>query len=298
MSIENRIGVSTISMIDISIHEAIRMVGDAGFKVMEIWAADFQGVSGMPLKPASGIWPRTCSPEERRQIKEELAPFDTVIIHVQLYGTDIAAINPGIREESQRQYIEALELGLDLGASHVTYHHGSMGDVLGADGPERARQAFEFNVQMARTLVDHSEGTDMLMGYENGNLRRYPRLIEAIDSPRFGLLLDIPHAVMASRRQESYASKGLLEDIDLLANHIVEVHAHGLWADVCVLRDHQDVRKNNCLDYGRIMPKLRHIGYDGPFIFEICAPDAAGVVERSLEFREALVQAWEESEST
>jgi len=292
MSIENRIGVSSITMTKVSIREAIQMTADAGFKVMEIWAADFQGVTGMPLEPAAGIWPRTCSREERRHIRSELETFDSVIIHVQLYGTDIAAINPGIREESQRQYVEALELGLDLGASHVTYHTGSMGDVLGADGPERARRGFEYNVQMARTLVEHSEGTGVLMGYENGNLRSFPRLIDAIDSPRFGLLLDVPHAVMAGRRQESYASKGLLEDIDLLANNIVEVHAHGLWADVCVLRDHQDLRKDNCLDYGAIMPKLREVGYDGPFIFEVCGPDAAGVIERCVEFKEHLVECW------
>lgn len=292
MSIEDRIGVSSIGMTGVPIREAIRMVADAGFKVMEIWAADFQGVSGLPLSPAAGIWARTCSTEERRQIKAELAAFDSVIIHVQLYGTDITAINPGIREESQRQYMEALELGLDLGASHVTYHHGSQGDVLGADGPERARQAFDYNVQMARMLVEHSKGTDVLLGYENGDLRSYPRLIEAIDSPRFGHLLDIAHAVMAGRRRECYASRGLLEDIDLLANNIVEVHVHGLWADVCVLRDHQDLRKNNCLDYGVIMPKLREIGYSGPFIFEICAPDAAGVIERCVEFKKHLVESW------
>lgn len=287
--IEDRIGVSTISMCGIPALEAIQMVADAGFKVMEIWAADFQGVIGFPLKPAAGIWARTCSPDDRRRFKDTLSPFDTVIVHVQLYGTDIAALNPGIREESRRQYFEALELGMDLGASHVTYHTGSMGNVLGADGPDRAKQSSDYNVQMAHELVERSEGTGILMGYENGSLRGMHRLIEAIDYPRFGLLLDVPHAAMAASYK---GTEGIIDDMELFTGKIVEVHAHGLWADVCVLRDHQDTRKNNCLDYRVIMPKLRAMGYDGPFVFEICGPDAAGVVERSLEFKELLVKSW------
>lgn len=290
MHTADRIGVSTISMIGVPALEAIDLVARGGFKAIEIWAADFQGVSGYPLEPAAGIWARTCSPDDRRRFREVLSAFDTTIIHVQLYGVDIAAVNPGIREESRRQYLEALELGVDLGASHVTYHHGSRGNTLGANGPERAQQALEDNVDMARTLIEQSEGTGILMGYENGPIAGTLELIDAVDRPRFGLLLDVAHAAMAA---PCHNTDGILDDIELCAGKLVEVHTHGLWSDVCVLRDHQNLRKNNCLDYGRIMPKIRSLDYDGPFIFEICAPDAAGVVERSVEFKEHLVQAWE-----
>jgi len=291
MKIEDRIGVSTISMTGVSVQEAIRLIGEAGFKAIEIWSADFQGIIGYPLQPAVGIWPRTCSKDIRREIRNALCGFQTIIIHVQLYGgVDIASINPGIREESRRQYLECLELGVDLGASHVTYHSGALRDVLGANGPEWRRQAWDHNVDMARTLVAESEGTDILLGYESGAIPQSLDLIDAIGRPRFGLLLDVAHAAMAV---EDHSTDGILADMDLCAGKLVEVHAHGLWADVCVLRDHQDARKNNCLDYGRIMPKLRQIGYEGPFIFEICAPDASGVVERCVEFKDVLTRGWE-----
>jgi sugar phosphate isomerase/epimerase len=292
MNIADRIGVSTISMTGVDVTEAIRMIAERGFKTIEIWAADFQGVAGYPLQPAAGIWPRTCPPEKRNKIRGMLAPFETVIIHVQLYGTDICAINPGIREESRRQYRECLELGEDLGASHVTYHAGSQGNVLGADGPERARRAREHNLSMARELIDRSEDSGILMGYENGPIRGTLDLVEAVERDRFGLLLDIPHAAMAA---DFHGTDGIIDDMGLCRGKLVEVHAHGLWADVCVLRDHQDMHKNNCLDYSRLMPKLREINYRGPVVFEVCAPDAVEVVARCVEFKNHLVKCWNES---
>ena len=289
MSIERCIGVSTITMPEVSILSALEMIAAADFKTVEIWASDFQGVIGFPLLPSAGIWARTCSKESRREVRDILSAFDTAIVHVQLYGTDIAAINPGIREESCRQYLEALELGVDIGASHVTYHPGSLGAVLGANGPERSKQAWDLSVEMAQTLIEQSEGTGILLGYENGPIRQIMDLINTIDRPRFGILLDIAHAAMGARFK---GTEGIIEDMTLCRGKIVEVHAHGLWADVCVLRDHQDLHKNNCLDYVPIMAKLRAMNFGGPFIFEICAPDAAGVVERCREFKGYLMECW------
>lgn len=76
MDIAERIGVSTISMIGVDAPEAIRLIAEAGFKEIEIWAADFQGVAGYPLRPAAGVWPRTCPLEKRRALRD--APFETV----------------------------------------------------------------------------------------------------------------------------------------------------------------------------------------------------------------------------
>jgi sugar phosphate isomerase/epimerase len=292
MNIAERIGVSTITMTGVSLRSALEAIASAGFKVAEIWAADFQGVIGYPLAPAAGAWPRTCSEESRRDIRDVLSAFDTAIVHVQLYGADVAALNPGIREESRRQYLEALELGIDIGASHVTYHHGSLGDVLGANGPERHRLAWDFNVDMAQTLAEQARGTDILLGYENGLISRTMKLVDAVDRSCFGILLDVPHAAMAAGFK---GTEGIIDDLALCRDKIVEVHAHGLWSDVCVLRDHQDLRRSNCLDYGSIMATLRGMGFEGPFVFEVCAPDAAGVIERCREFRDHLVACWEEA---
>lgn len=290
MDIDRNVGVSTITMTEVPAASALEMMAAAGFGAAEIWAADFQGVIGFPLRPAAGLWARTCSAETRREIRDLLSAFDTAVLHVQLYGTDIAALNPGIREESRRQYLEALELGIDIGASHVTYHTGSTGDVLGANGAEHAKRAWAFNVEMAQELADQSEGTGILLGYENGYLPRIMQLVNDIDRERFGILLDIAHAAMASSFK---GTEGIVEDMGLCQGKIVEVHAHGLWADVCVLRDHQDLNKNNCLDYATIMPRLRELQFTGPFIFEVCAPDAAGVIQRCVEFEQHLIECWD-----
>lgn len=286
MSIANRIGVSTITMVGIDVLEAIRMIREAGFRAIELWSADFQGVSGYPLQPAAGVWPRSCPPERRRELRRELEGFETRIFHVQLYGADVAALNPGIREESRRQYLECLDLGLELGCDHVTYHHGTLGDVLGANGPARREEAWAANVSMGQELVERSAGSGLLLGYENGPIRRTLELTEAVGSERFGLLLDVAHAAMAAPHHNT---DGILEEMDLCRGKLVEVHTHGLWNDVCVLRDHQDLSKNNCLDYGRVMPKLRDLDFAGPCIFEVCAPTPADVVERCAEFKQHLI---------
>ena len=293
MIAEDHIGVNTGPMTGVDLQEAIRLIADAGFKAIEIFGADFQGSCGFPPRPGVGLWPRTCPPDRRRSLRDALSVFDRVTLHVQLYGTDITAINPGIREESRRQYLEHLELGMELGASHITYHAGSFPQsaVLGANGPERERQVRELNVSMARELVERSEGSGVLLGYENGPIRKTLDLIDAVDRDRFGLLLDVAHGAM---RADWKGTDGIIDDLDLCRGKLVQVHVHGLWGDVCVLRDHQDLRKNNLLDYGRIMPKLREIGFGGPFVFEISAPNAAGVVERCADFKEHLRQCWDE----
>ena len=50
---------------------------------------------------------------------------------------------------------------------------------------------------------------------------------------------------MAAR---SKGTEGIVEDLGLCRGKIVEGHAQGFWSDVCVLRDHRGLSKNNCLD--------------------------------------------------
>ena len=254
MELGRRIGVSTDSLFDVSFDEAIDLLIDAGFDALEIIPADFQGAGGFPYTSLNpGIWPRTCPGAERDRIRERLSCFSQVTVHAPHLGVDIGSRNPGIRQESERQYVECIEFAVDIGVRIVSFHHAGI----------------EPSVQFARKALPYAHEHDLLMAFENGpNLMPLRRILEQIDDDRFGLLLDVGHA--ANGGLEATAI------MDEFAARLVEIHASGVYrgAERYVQDgwgiDHFPFELNDAVDYPGIVAKLEEIGFLGPIVLEIC----------------------------
>jgi len=243
MKIDERIGVSTHALFDLTIDQAIIDISKSGFNTFEIIPADFQGAGGFPFTWKNpGVWPRTFGKEKREELKHKLSCFSQVTVHAPHIGVDIGSCNPGIREESMKQYIDSIEFAHDIGSKIVTFHHGGIAE----------------SIEFGRKAVPYAHKYDLRFGYENGgieSIKELKTIIAQINDEKFGLLLDVGHAC-------EHAPKC----IDTFRDKIVEIHASGVYRDI----DHFPLEMNEGVDYPLVIRKLKNIGYQGPIIFEIC----------------------------
>lgn len=299
MEIERRIGVSTHVLPGVSLSEAIRRVSDAGFWTFEIVPADFQAVVGFPeMIPNAGVWPRTFGKPARRELRKELEVFETVTVHTpHLGGLNIASINPGIREESRRQHTECIEFAADVGATICTLHPGELKQDS-ARGWER--QLHQHNVDFAKKALELAHKHDLRTGYESAEGDPWlEEIIREIDDTRFGLHLDVCNSyvweVFPKLSDPEKAHAEIERLIDTYADRIPEVHVHGAFGWWGETLSHQSFRRDNVVDWKRIVCKLKSVSFDGPFIFEIQSKDIDTVLADCVEAKETIVRYWNET---
>lgn len=264
MSFADRVGVSTDSLFDVSLDRAVRLLSDAGFTAFEIVPADFQAAGGFPYSRLNpGVWPRTCSSEQRAALRERLSCFSRLSVHAPHLGVDIASRNPGIRGESVRQYMECIEFAHDIGARIVSFHHS------GVHG----------SVAFAREALRLAHEWDLNLAFENGlTVSPIEQILDQVADDRLGLLLDVGHAANGRLNVE--------EIIRRFAGRIVELHASGVYrGDEFFPQDgwgidHFPLELNDAVDYPRVLSALHATTFDGPVILEICyARDGNAIVE-------------------
>ncbi|MDO9465030.1 MAG: sugar phosphate isomerase/epimerase [bacterium] len=292
MSIEEQIGISTISLPAINTEEAIDAVAEAGFKAIElILSIGNQCAIGYPdrVSPSPGIWPRTCSKERRKKIKEKLKPFLYVTTHVQLEGTNIASPNPGIREETVKQYIECIEFTHDIGVSMVTFHprggcrHSQYEHMYKEDGDR-------YNLDFAKKALKYAHKYDLQMGYEGTHGAGWPvrDLILKIKDKRFGILIDPTQSCLRSV-PVSY----LIESIRKCKGRICEIHVHGALCRTINITSHLPLRLNNIVDWKQVLSVLTDVNFKGPFMFEITSSEDYRTVIKDCQESKDLLIKWQ-----
>ena len=213
-------------------------------------------------------------------------------VHAQFEGVNIASQNPGIREESIRQYEEAMDLAHDIGAKVCTYHPGRPSSQI---TPHRV--VVERHIDFAERITPRAERYGIRTGLENGNDPSFfLTIVEAVNSPYWGHLLDIAHAIMGVKGD----TQTVLDWIDRLgADRIVEVHAHNALAWSAVpggIIDHFPFEDGTCLDMEAILGRLRDEGYGGPIVLEIVRNTNEKVLDACLRARDIIVSIWERKE--
>lgn len=275
MEFAQRIGVSTDSLFDVSFDDAIQCVADAGFHTFEIVPADFQGAGGFPYSRLNpGVWPRTFGQPQRRQLRETLQCFDLVTVHAPHLGVDIGSRNPGIREESRRQYLECVELAVDIGVRVVSFHHSGV----------------EASVEFGRQALPLAHEHDLLLAYENGpqSMPVITEILDRLDDERLGLLLDVGHA--------ANGRANVTDIITSFAARLFEIHVSGVYRSGTYFPtdgwgiDHYPFGMNDGVEYARILETLAEVKYQGPMVLEICyARHNHEIVDSCLQAKEHLV---------
>lgn len=282
--IEKRIGVSTHFMPSIhgeSLEDAISMVSKAGFTCFELVPVEFQAQIGYPYNhPNVGVWPRTLTSEERRAIKDRLSVFDLCTVHGPHLDVNIASSNGGIREESVRQYMECLQLAVDLGIEIVTFHMGrqTSGFIRSAE------DMVKYGIQFAQKAVEFAKAHGLKVGYETGGYNSLKKVFENFSPQAFGLNLDLGHAAMQRI--------GLLQWIESFGDRLVEVHFNSVCHYWGGFMEHTPVRRNNVIDFQTVIPKLKNIGFEGPIVCELQGNDIQQMIEVCQEAKNLIVRLW------
>jgi sugar phosphate isomerase/epimerase len=267
MSTADAIGISTISLVNITAEDAADAMWERGFRAIEIFA----GVPGLgtyghpaPL-PGAAIWPRICNPARRKELQRRLARFAYVTVHVQFIDNDIASLNPGVREESVQQYFECIDFARDIGARLVTFHAGAGGhsSYPGVFAEDSKRRNIEFAEQAAERAARHGLQTGFEGTHYSGT--DIADIVSGVKAPTFGLLVDPTQSYMTTAPRV----EPILAGIERCTGRIVEVHLHGGLHRTIGRIAHLPLRLHNMVDFATVFGKLRDAGFAGPMMFEI-----------------------------
>jgi len=288
--ISHYVGVSTNMLAGVDIWRGAELTREYGLTCFEIHLGDFEAAVGDPwMIPHAGVWPRTFSRADRERLREELAHIRNLTIHGTPVDLNIAALNPGIRDESKRQYKEGLKLAVDLGAKWMTYHPGRATNSVAPPSYVEDR-----NVEFITEILDTAGDSGVKLAYECFNVN----YLERIPDPQFGLLLDMGHAVMHGNR---FAPEGrgdtqtIVDWIEHLGDRLIECHIHNVvnWSENPAMGTaHRAFDYGLCLDLERIVQRLREHALVVPLIAEIYEATAERSVQTLVETKTRIVDCW------
>jgi len=271
MDREERIGVQTLLLAEKdgrtdaeAIAFAVKQIGDAGFKAIEIVPAQFKVAEG---KEGAAFLQQAFDGEERRNLRNLLKPFHMVTVH----GSNlIVRIPPGRGEKRAdlwRPYLELMQFARDIGAQVVTFH-----SFKPAEGTSpKAEEMIDYHAEFGKLAAKHAGEWGLLAGFELATEYKFfveNKIIERIGSPRFGSLFDLGHVALHFPGSADMTAS-VLRVVEECLDHILEFHAGGVHITSQGLREHRPLDQNNILDHGRLMKLLTRKGYQGPIIFEI-----------------------------
>ncbi len=144
------------------------------------------------------LFPSRLGPEGeelRSRYREWLRPFPgTVALHGPYLDLSPISLDEAIRRVTRHRYRQVLQVGQELGAAWVVIHGSFLRD---RDGPGYRRHWLEANRDFwARFLEEMEPGWPGVL-LENVHEPRpdlVGELVRGLDSPRFGVCLDLAHA--------------------------------------------------------------------------------------------------------
>lgn len=200
-----RIAASTATTREMPLLEVLDLVHSLGYPALEVWAEH--------------LWDQGIAPAH---LKSEAAARELALtLHGPTRDLNVTSTNSGIRVESQRQYLAALEDAREMGAEVVVLHPGALsssGDDPAAFWP--LMEAFFGRV------AERAARLGLKVGIENMEHKRLELvtsldlaagLVRRINASSLGLTLDVAHVLY----------NGDLVALDGMEQHIYHVHISG-----------------------------------------------------------------------
>lgn len=285
LPIEDRIGISTHFLPSThgeTIHDAIRMVREAGFAGFEVVPTLDQAQLGYPENyPNVGLDLFEAAEADLDRLADALSGFQWVTVHSPHLDWNLCSANRHLRRLTWDYYDLCLELAVRLKAAAMTFHMGgpTWGFVRGRE------TLWQYNLDYALHAVELARAHELPIGYEVGG----PDLLEFVCErvPGWGINLDIGHAYMAVFSDERF-----LALLETFRGRIVEVHHNGVnhyWGN---FMEHQPPHLNNMIDFQGTYERLRDDGYAGPIVCEIQGQDIAQVIRHCQESKDMIRGIW------
>ena len=177
-----KLGFSTLALFMKPNEEIVKIAEDNGFDMIEILCEG-------PYSPKYLL-------EHKKYLKAFYNTNLELCIHSPTVDLNIASINQGIREESTKQTMEAIDLAEEIGATAITTHPGQVGRK-----EERIRNmGMKYTIDSIKKLVDYSEGKNITISVENMPKRfsflcnRTEELEKVVEETGCGITIDLGHA--------------------------------------------------------------------------------------------------------
>ena len=154
-------------------------------------AAALVGKWGLGFEIAEFCWaPRLEQPDAMELVRQQIAGVERLWLHAPFAELAPCAIDPLVRQVTEKRYRQAADLAQDLGVRRLIIHGGFVPQVY---FPEwYVEQSVLFWREFLRQLPP-----DMTVALENV-MEPQPRLLadiaRQVDDPRLGLCLDVGHA--------------------------------------------------------------------------------------------------------
>ena len=215
-----------------------------GFRAIEVWA-DFPHAH-----------PDEMLADERARIRKALTGFERVSLHGPLGNASLASINPGIRSESLREHLAAVELAHDLGAGVLVTHPGDLRD-------RRFKAAHRLSQDGLARLAERGQRLGVTIAVENcgpyhagidQTTEDLASLVTGVGSAHLKACLDTGHAAV---------NKNLAELIAAFGTAIVHAHVH----DNHGQRDEHLPMGRGSIDFSLVRPLLDRL--DGVAVAEV-----------------------------
>ncbi|MGQ0570771.1 MAG: sugar phosphate isomerase/epimerase family protein [Armatimonadota bacterium] len=204
-----KVAASTATARELPLLETVRLVADLEYDGLEVWAEH--------------LWDQEVDPARLRA--EAAARGLMLSMHGPTRDLNVTSTNTGIRAESWRQYLAALDDAAAMGAAVVVFHPGAVSSA--GDDPEA------FWAPLAAFFGHVAERADALglrVGIENMERRRHEfvthpdlvvRLLTRISHPAIAMTVDVAHML--------YNGDAL--SLDGLEPFITHVHISGSTRD-------------------------------------------------------------------
>ena len=261
------VGAATYAWLwDRPLEYAIERIAELGFRNFEIMTAP------------PHVWPRGMDAAARRALRRHYERLGLTLTSLNPTFLDLNMVspNPGIREETLRQFHEQFELAADLGAGLVVITVGKKHPLIAPHFEFFWRQA----VDGAKQILPLCEQTGVTFGVENGwtvftHAKHCADFVAELRHERLKIVFDVANATIVNESP--------LAGLEAVKDHLALVHLSDTddktWG-------HNPVG-TGMIDFAAVATKLNAIGYDGVSILEVVTRQAP---ERH--FKESLERLW------
>lgn len=237
------------------------------FNAIEICPAQFQHMD--PLD-APQFLTSAFPANERQQLKEMLSSFHYVSVHGSSFWVtrlkeiiDLSYVG--------LPYLELMQFASDINADAVSFH-----PIQCASDDYSEEELIQINIDFGKHVATYAQQQNIQVAFENMpgtktwmNLRTIIHIVNEINSPYFGLLFDIGHAMLERDEPITARNHRLLTQLNDHASRTIQYHFHGLYRSRQGYKDHGPLHQNNVINYSLINEYRQLSQNRTPIIFEI-----------------------------
>ena len=265
MEEQEKYSISTFSLIEHPLKEALTQLIDTGWRSIELMCED----GHRELMK----W----TTKELEQLKDfGLRNRVKWTLHAPIRGLNPCAESDFLIDESKQNLLRAAHIAAYLNCNYVVVHCGQLVPPLSRaerDLPSEERAALQRCITFMKDILQHTEGDNVTFALEN--VPPYPDLlgtevdfiidvVESVDSPRLRIVFDVAHAHLLGEGK-------CMSSLERVIPHTIGLHINDNLGDY---DNHLAVGDGN-IPFRDIVTFLKNSDFRGNWTMETCQTDYA-----------------------